>query len=59
MHVEPAVASFNLHNEDLEKQRIIHALQRTGNNKTKAAQLLGIDRKTLYNKMKLYDIGNV
>ena len=58
-NVEPAVASFNLHNEDLEKQRIIHALQRTGNNKTKAAQLLGIDRKTLYNKMKLYDIGNV
>ena len=58
-NVEPTVASFNLHNEDLEKQRIIHALQRTGNNKTKAAQLLGIDRKTLYNKMKLYDIGNV
>ena len=58
-NVEPAVASFNLHNEDLEKQRIIHALLRTGNNKTKAAQLLGIDRKTLYNKMKLYDIGNV
>ena len=49
--------SFNLHDESLEKQRILHALQRTGNNKTKAAVLLGIDRKTLYNKMKLYNIG--
>lgn len=52
----PATESFNLHDEDLEKQRILQALQRTGNNKTKAAQLLRIDRKTLYNKMKLYNI---
>ena len=51
----PASESFNLHDEDLEKQRIQHALHRTGY-KTKAAQLLGIDRKTLYNKMKLYNI---
>lgn len=48
--------SFALHNEEVEKQRIINALQQTGNNKTKAAQLLGVDRKTLYNKMKLYNI---
>ena len=40
-----------------EKKRIMNALQQTGNNKTKAALLLGIDRKTLYNKMKLYNIG--
>ncbi|ADY37503.1 two component, sigma54 specific, transcriptional regulator, Fis family [Phocaeicola salanitronis DSM 18170] len=52
----PASESFNLHDEGLEKQRIQHALHRTGYNKTKAAQLLGIDRKTLYNKMKLYNI---
>ena len=52
----PASESFNLHDEYLEKQRIQHALHRTGYNKTKAAQLLGIDRKTLYNKMKLYNI---
>ena len=39
-----------------EKQQIIHALQQTGNNKSRAAQLLGIDRKTLYNKLKLYNI---
>ena len=52
----PASESFNLHDEGLEKQRIQHALHRTGYNKTKAAQLLGIDRKALYNKMKLYNI---
>lgn len=48
--------SFVLHNEETEKQRILNALQQTGNNKTKAAQLLGVDRKTLYNKLKLYNI---
>ena len=39
-----------------EKNRIIDALQRTSNNKSRAAQLLGIDRKTLYNKLKLYGL---
>ena len=48
--------SFILHDEETEKQRILNALQQTGNNKTKAAQLLGVDRKTLYNKLKLYNI---
>ncbi len=47
---------FTLHDEETEKQRIAHALQQTNNNKSKAAMLLGIDRKTLYNKMKLYNI---
>lgn len=48
--------SFVLHDEETEKQRILNALQQTGNNKTKAAQLLEVDRKTLYNKLKLYNI---
>lgn len=48
--------SFVLHDEETEKQRILNALLQTGNNKTKAAQLLGVDRKTLYNKLKLYNI---
>lgn len=55
--VSPATSSFALHDEEAEKKRIMNALQQTGNNKTKAALLLGIDRKTLYNKMKLYNIG--
>lgn len=48
--------SFMLHDEETEKQRILKALQQTGHNKSKAAALLGIDRKTLYNKLKLYQI---
>lgn len=47
---------FSLRNEEAEKQQIIEALRQTGNNKSRAAQLLGIDRKTLYNKLKLYSI---
>ena len=45
-----------LGNEEAEKHQIIEALRQTGNNKSRAAQLLGIDRKTLYNKLKLYEI---
>ncbi|WP_455671855.1 sigma-54-dependent transcriptional regulator [Phocaeicola sp.] len=51
-----SVPTFNLHDEATEKKRILEALQQTGNNKSKAAILLGIDRKTLYNKLKLYNI---
>ena len=40
-----------LHNEADERQRIEEALRQTGGNKAKAARLLGIDRKTIYNKM--------
>lgn len=45
-----------LRNEEIEKEHILEALRQTGNNKSKAAKLLNIDRKTLYNKLKLYQI---
>jgi two-component system response regulator HydG len=41
---------------DNEQQQIILALQKTNGNKTQAARLLKIDRKTLYNKMHQYGI---
>ena len=52
----PAHIGMPLRNEEAEKQQIIEALKQTGYNKSRAAQLLGIDRKTLYNKLKLYGI---
>lgn len=39
-----------------EKETIIHALSKTQNNKSEAAKLLKITRKTLYNKLKQYNI---
>ena len=46
--------SFSL--SDNEKEAIIQALNRTQNNKSEAAKLLKITRKTLYNKLKQYNI---
>ncbi len=39
-----------------EKEQIVNALNKARGNKTVAARLLQIDRKTLYNKMHLYEI---
>lgn len=39
---------------DAEYETIIEALKKSNFNKSKAAKLLNIDRKTLYNKMKQY-----
>lgn len=39
-----------------EKEQILSALHKSRGNKTLAAQLLQIDRKTLYNKIHLYNI---
>ena len=39
---------------DAEYEMIVKALRQSNFNKTKAAKLLNIDRKTLYNKMKQY-----
>lgn len=43
--------------EQAEKRAIIEVLRRTNNNKSKAAELLQVDRKTLYNKINAYNIG--
>ena len=42
--------------EKTEKEMIINTLIKVNYNKSKAATILKIDRKTLYNKMKLYKI---
>jgi two-component system, NtrC family, response regulator HydG len=42
--------------ETNERNLIVQALEKAFYNKTKAAKMLNIDRKTLYNKMRLYGI---
>lgn len=56
LEMPSAPSNISLKNEETEKEHILEALRQTGNNKSKAAQLLDIDRKTLYNKLKLYGI---
>lgn len=41
---------------NIEKQLIIKTIEEVKYNKSQAAKILNIDRKTLYNKMKLYNI---
>ncbi len=50
---------IQLKDENHEKELILKALAACGNNRTKASQLLGIDRKTLYNKMKSMGISDL
>ena len=42
--------------DDLERDAILQALAECHGNKKKAAELLGIQRPTLYNKLKRYAI---
>lgn len=51
---------FNLKTvvEQAESEAILRALKATNFNKSKCAELLGVDRKTLYNKMNAYGLIN-
>jgi DNA-binding NtrC family response regulator len=42
----------------VERELILQTLASTGQNKTRAAELLGISLKTLHNKLKEYEAGN-
>ncbi|SNR95307.1 two-component system, NtrC family, response regulator HydG [Belliella buryatensis] len=53
---EPSELTVKEQREVDEKSKIKETLIATQYNKTKTAELLGIDRKTLYNKMKKYSL---
>ena len=42
--------------DEMEKRMVIQALEKTGGNRTKAAEKLGISRRTLHRKLNQYEI---
>lgn len=53
----PGLRQLSARDPESERERIIQALEQTRGNKSEAAKLLQIDRKTLYNKIHQYNIG--
>ncbi|MCK8520844.1 sigma-54 dependent transcriptional regulator [Aquimarina sp. D1M17] len=51
-----AKQTYGLFKNQNEQELILDALEKANGNKAKAARMLSIDRKTLYNKLKQYDI---
>lgn len=57
-HLEAEDTSLRDTSSQAEKARILAALQKQGYNRTLTAEALNISRKTLFNKMKRYNLGN-
>lgn len=51
-----SVTGFSLRNDEEDKERIIRALKQADGNRKVAAELLGIGRTTLYNKLEEYGL---
>ncbi|HEU4495935.1 MAG TPA: sigma-54 dependent transcriptional regulator [Flavobacterium sp.] len=56
MILNESAPSLSIYTKENEEAAIRQALEQAGFNKSKAAKMLNIDRKTLYNKLKLYSI---
>ena len=52
----PAEGGGQLSLEEMEKDYILRVLKAAGGNQSRASQILGIDRKTLYLKLKKYGV---
>jgi len=49
-------ATLPSHGDEQEKQALIEALKRTGGNQTQAARILGVNRVTVWNRLRKYGI---
>ena len=47
--IEPSVEMIPL--REIERRYVLHVLEQCGGNRTEAARVLGLDRKTLYRKL--------
>lgn len=56
-HIDPPSHENSKSLAEIEKEHILHVLSLCDNNQTHAASILGIDRKTLRNKINQYQIG--
>jgi len=56
MHIELGKLSLADAVEEFERQYIIHLITKNHGHKGKTAAMLGIDRKTLYRKLKKYGV---
>ena len=54
--VAPKRRAAKGHTADEERKRILQALETTGGNQSKAAEILGISRVTLWKRLKAFDI---
>ena len=52
----PEIPEGGLSLEALEKALILQALERAGQNKSRAARLLGLTRRTLYSRMQKHGL---
>jgi transcriptional regulator of acetoin/glycerol metabolism len=55
-HLQPAASPQPMSPHSSEKSALIQALRKTGGNHSQAARILGINRVTVWNRMKKYGI---
>jgi DNA-binding NtrC family response regulator len=51
-----AIASLDDQRRDVERSALQRALAQAGDNRTRAARILGVSRRTFYNKLKEHGI---